>query len=91
MFNVSERETWRSIYNSKIVNMYEKCIAEFNYRLPHGILNNNLSVNKWNKNVSPLICEKCLCIEHVKHLLFDCQLTKYIWQVIGIYFNFEIT
>ena len=89
MFNVSARETWRSIYNSKIVNMYEKCISEFNYRLLHGILN-NLSVNKWNKNVSPL-CEKCLCIEDVKHLLFDCQLTKYIWQVISIYFNFEIT
>ena len=90
MFNVSERELWRSIYRSKIVYMYEKCIAEFNYKLLHGILNNNLSVNKWNKTVSPL-CEKCICIEDVKHLLFDCQLTTYIWQIIGLYFNFEIT
>ena len=90
MFNVSERESWKSIYRSKIVYMYEKSIAEFNYKLLHGILNNNFSVNKWNKTVSPL-CEKCICIEDVKHLLFDCQLTTYIWHVIGLYFNFEIT
>ena len=90
MFNVSERESWRSIYRSKSVYMYEKWIAEFNNKLLHGILNNNLSVNKSNNNVTPL-CEKCICIEDVKLLLFDCRLTTFVWQVIGLYFNFEIT
>ena len=70
--------------------MYEKCIAEFNYKLLHGILNNNVSVHMWNKNVSPM-CEKCKCIEDIKHLLYDCKLTTYIWQVVSLYFNFEIT
>ena len=25
------------------------------------------------------------------HLLYDCKLTTYIWQVISLYFHFEIT
>ena len=50
---------WSKMFNypKGVMNMYEKCIAEFNYRLLHVILNTNLSVNQWNKNVSPL-CEK---------------------------------
>ena len=90
MFNISEKESWKSIYRSKILYMYEKCIAEFNYKLLHGILNNNVSVHMWNKNVSPLY-EKCKCIEDIKHLLYDCKLTTYMWQVVSLYFNFEIT
>ena len=50
--------------------MYEKCIAEFNCKLLHGIWNNNVSVHMWNKNVSPLY-EKCTCIDDIKHLLYD--------------------
>ena len=90
MFDILAKESRRGIYRSKILYMYEKCITEFNFKLLHGILNNNVSVHMWNKNVPPL-CEKCTCIEDLKHVLYDCKLTTYIWQVISLYFNFEIT
>lgn len=53
---------------SKIKSKYEKRISEFNYKLIHGILNNNAYVSKWNKDVSPL-CEICEDEENIKHLL----------------------
>lgn len=39
----------KCIYVYKIKNMYEKRIAEFNYKLLNDILNNNVYVSKWNK------------------------------------------
>ena len=36
-------------------------------------------------------CVKTTCIEDLKHLLYECKLTTYVWQVISLYFNFEIT
>lgn len=53
------------------MSMYEKNIAEFGYinKLLNGILNNNLNVSKWNKDVNSL-CEHCLVVEnHIEHLL----------------------
>ena len=66
-FDITGNSTWRQIYTSRILGMTGLRIAEFNYKLLHGILNNNLSilifekylsVSKWNKDVSPL-CEIC--------------------------------
>lgn len=43
--------------------MAEFIISEFNHKLLHGILNDNVSVNKWNKDVSLLYH---LCVTFVK-------------------------
>lgn len=49
--------------------MYEKRIAEFNYKLLNDILNNNVYVSKWNKDVSPfapfVTLKKTLNIYHM--------------------------
>ena len=50
MWNISAKDSWKRVYRSKILYMYENCIAEFNYKLVHGILNNNVSVHMWKKN-----------------------------------------
>lgn len=42
----------------KIILMHDKQIAEFEYKLLHNILNNNLCVSKWNLNVK-MSCENC--------------------------------
>ena len=58
LFDITGNSTWKQIYTSRKLRMTELRIAEFNYKLLHGILNNNVSVSKWNKGVSPL-CEIC--------------------------------
>lgn len=90
LFDVSAKIIWKNVYNEKIKCMYDKKIAEFNYKLLNCVLNNNLSVSKWNKDVSAE-CECCQTIEDCEHLLFSCKLVKHIWQEVGNFFNFEIS
>lgn len=54
-------------YTSKIKQLYKNNITEFNYKLLHCIVNNNLAVSKWNENVSPL-CDVCKLVEDTQHL-----------------------
>ena len=89
-FELSEKTVWRNIYISKIKYMYEKNIAEFNYKLLNCILNNNLNVSKWNKDVSPL-CEHCMIVEDIEHLLYNCKLCENIWKKISLYIGFKVT
>ena len=65
-------------------------ISEFNYKLLHGILNNNAYVSKWNKDVSPL-CEICKDEENIEHLLIDCKIIKTIWEKVSSFLKFDIT
>ena len=75
-FDITGNSTWKLLYTSRILTrMTELIIAEFNYKLLHGILNNNVSVSKWNKDVSPL-CEICKTEKDTRHLLFDCKIVK---------------
>lgn len=90
LFDVSAKIIWKNVYNQKIKCMYDKIIAEFNYKLLNCVLNNNLSVSKWNKDVSAEY-ECCQTIGDYKHLLFSCKLVKHIWQEVGIFFNFGIS
>ena len=64
------RYLWASIYHVKISKMSDKHIAEFNYKLFHRLLNNNLSVSKWNPNVQKF-CAYCGDIENIIQLLFN--------------------
>jgi hypothetical protein len=82
-FNVNN-SSFADTYITKIGNMYEKRISEFKYKSLHGILSNNVYVNKWNKDVSPL-GEICITKEDIKHLLYDCKIVKSIWEKINSY------
>lgn len=79
IFNIKEGYIWKNVYVSKIKNMYEKRIAEFNYKLLNDILNNNVYVSKWNRDVSPF-CSFCNIEEDIKHVLYDCEIVKPIWE-----------
>lgn len=74
----------------RIYMMYEKRILEFNYKLLHGILNNNAYVSKWNKDVSQF-GEICKDEEHIKHLLYDCKINKTIWEKVSSFLKFDAT
>ena len=90
IFKISGNCIWKNIYTAKIKHMYENKISEFNYKLLHCIICNNLSVSKWNKEVTPL-CEFCHIVEDNEHLLFSCKITKNIWGKIQTLLKFDIT
>lgn len=71
-------------------NIRKNRISEFNYKLRHGILNNNLCVNKWNKAVSPL-CEVFNVNEDIKLLLQDSKIVKHFWETISNSIKFDTT
>ena len=50
-FNICEN-SWKNIYRNKITSSYDKCIAEFNYKLLNNLLCNNLYVSKWKKEIA---------------------------------------
>ena len=41
LFDITGNSTWKQIYTCRILGMTELRIAEFNYKLLHGILNNS--------------------------------------------------
>ena len=89
-FTFSNKYVWKNVYLSKIINIYEKSVAEFNYKLLNCILNNNLNVSKWNKDVRPF-CEYCMIVENNEHLLYTCKLCENIWRKISLFLGFTIT
>lgn len=76
---------WEKMYYSKIKQMYEYNIAEFNCMLLHSIVNNNLAVRKCNENVSQL-CGVCKLIEDAQHLLLSCEMVNKLWKRVGFFF-----
>lgn len=44
-------DQWNNIYKAKIINAFDKQIAEFNFKPLHNQLNCNYNVNKQNKDV----------------------------------------
>lgn len=75
------KQLWSSIYYMKITKMHNKQIAEFNYKLLHNILNNNLCVRtcKWNLIVRKS-CETVERLKMFKFLLYDCNDSSFVKQ-----------
>ena len=80
-----------SIFLFKVKYIKDKSLAEFNYKLIHSLLSNNLLISKWDKTIT----NKCkLCrdeIENAKHLIFDCGNVQHIWKIASTCINFTIT
>lgn len=88
-FNISN-DQWKNIYTAKIINAFDKQIAEFNYKLLHNQLNCNYNVNKWNKDVGKN-CVSCEQIENIEHLIYGCPDTKRIWEKVSEILKLNIT
>ena len=84
------KSLWKRIYLFKVAKISDKQISEFNYKLLHKLLNNNLNVSKWNPNVQKY-CENCGEIENIEHLIYTCRTSKKIWENINDIFNLDIT
>lgn len=82
-------DVWSHIYNRKVKRFPVKKVGEFNYKILQNILCTGYKINKWNKSVS----SNCHCGElHTpKHLLFDCNKTKDIWNELSCLLKTNIT
>lgn len=83
-------DQWKNIYTAKIINAFDKQIAEFNDKLLHNQLNCNYNVNKWNKDVGRN-CVSCEQIENIEHLIYGCSETKRIWEKVSGILKLNIT
>lgn len=50
---------------------------------------NNVYVSKWKKDISNQ-CVHCKQIENIKHLLFECNNVKNIWNTVSNLLSFKI-
>ena len=65
-------------------------IAEFNYKLLNNIPSCNLYLSKW-KNDRNMMCDHCeICIENIRHLIYDCKNIRTIWHKLSMVMNFDI-
>lgn len=85
-----EKMSWRHIYENKVKKMYEKKIAEFNYKLLNNLLCNRAYLQKINRSVSDL-CTNCNnSIENNEHLIFQCENVRKIWNFTSLVLKFNV-
>ncbi len=80
---------WSTIYKSKIWDINDRKLAEFNYKVICNIIYTRSKLVKWNKQLSNK-CVFCEQIQETKHLLFDCPRVKNAWELIGSILNMSI-
>lgn len=81
---------FNEIYKNKVRSLFDKSVAEFNYKLLHNLLTTNLSVSKWDKNINGN-CNNCNIPENIKHLIFECDLLMPLWRKISLILNIDVT
>ena len=90
VLNVHLLETdWENIYVSKIVDVHDAKLSEFNFKMLNNITVCRSNRFKWKKITSPL-CIYCGKNETVKHIYFECDNVNNMWKEIGLILNCNI-
>jgi hypothetical protein len=71
-----------SIFMTKVVKIYENKIAEFNYKILHGILVCGNLVSKWDSDIDKN-CDICNQKETIEHMIWLCSIARFIWNLIS--------
>jgi hypothetical protein len=71
-----------NICRTKIIDIKEKKISEFNFKMLHNILPCGALLSKWCDNRNKY-CDKCNEVETISHLLWHCYFAKYTWRIVG--------
>ena len=76
-------------YQTKIKNIKDFKIAEFNYKIINKILSCNKNLKVWGKSDTD-ICDACNEVQDIPHLLFNCRYAKHVWDIVQHAFDFTI-
>jgi hypothetical protein len=88
-FEITSNSIWEKIYREKIKKIFDKSVAEFNFKMLRNLLSCNMYISKW-KNINKN-CPYCGTNKSIEHLIFNCNLSKDIWRYISDKVHFDIT
>ena len=90
-FHTEDRKLWQNIYRSKMKEIFDKSVAEFNFKLLNNILNSHYMVSKWNKEVQSY-CSVCFTQEeNSRHLIYECRNVSQMWNIVYATLNFDVS
>ena len=90
-FSVSlTRDNWKNIYVNRILNLPNKKLSEFAYKLIHRLVPSRSTLFKWKRSDTDQ-CPQCKNVETVKHLYFECESVKIIWTKLEMILRTKIT
>ena len=92
-FHIEDRKLGQNINRSKMKEIFDKSVAEFNYKLLNNILNNNYMVtcSKWNKEVQKYYSVCFTQVENSRHLIYECRNVVQIWNIVNATLNFDVS
>ena len=84
------KPSWRNIYKSKVLCMYDKRLSEFNYKLLNNILCCNLFLEKCKIRLNAK-CDHCdEDSEDIMHLIYGCHNVNRVWKNLCKILNFSV-
>ena len=86
---VNNSNMWENVYNQKVVHIKSPRLKEFNVKILHNFLPCGKVLSKW-KGMSDK-CAYCDHIETVKHMLYECQRLRDMWDFISDILKCNIT
>ena len=94
---LSGRENLKNTSNHENSNAFKiivkwqknKKIAEFNYKILHNSLINNVYLCKWISTIKKE-CSYCNDSEDIIHMLYECEVNTDIWNALGKHRNLSI-
>ena len=78
----NDKILWANIYKQKLIELKDSKLCELNFKVLHNIVPCGYTVSKWQNNISKY-CSVCNSIETTKHMLFECDRVKIIWDIIS--------
>lgn len=88
-FEIHDTQQWEKIYVCKILEVEDKQLSDFNYRLLNNILCNNAYLCKWKVDVKPE-CRMCNKMETSYHLIYECKNVLLIWRLLSEFLSFDV-
>ena len=74
----------KEIFRSKVVDIKENKLKEFNYKCLYKVGACGKLLSKWNQSFG-IYCDCCNAEESQVHIIYNCSETKIIWQRISKY------
>ena len=81
---------WSNIYKQKVIQMHDKKLAEFNFKVLHNIVACGSLIARWDKNINAK-CDYCGHEENTEHMLFNCARINNIWKSVSKALSTNIT
>ncbi|MCP3950619.1 MAG: hypothetical protein GY697_00120 [Desulfobacterales bacterium] len=82
-------DVWKTIYQEKLIYVFDKKLAEFNFKVIHNYLPCGYTTSKFERDVSST-CEYCGSIENMQHMLFLCPRINVLWGNISKSLHIDI-